>query len=530
MKQLCIFTFCLLGVILGAAQSTDLMRDKNRWSLPEGARWQGQTLEIKIPPDTDKIKNLNTATCAIPLEGLRGKGIRVSGEISGENIDLKTLKTSWLGFKFMVVVTKKNGHSTYPQYSSNVADFPWKKAFVFSEIPEDAVSAVIHLGLQGVSGTVRFRNLRVEAVESMYAPDFKLPENFRCSYSKGVLSRPAGRGVMSPKPANCTEKDLEDMASWGVNLIRWQIKGVPDKKIIGDTALFEAWIRGELDRLEKFLPLMERLGMQVVIDIHDAPGGRYASTGKEKLPEGAIKEASEFTMQFRLFMEDEYLNSLERIWVDAAKRFKGKKAVWGYDILNEPSQSTRVRNNYINYQWRIARAIREVDAETPIIVESNAMCAPQAYYYMMPLPLMNIIYAVHFYDPGDYTHQHVGKDSRSLASFISYPQCVGNDRNYIRKQLAPVRAFQNKYGAIIYCGEFSVIRWAPGGAQYLQDLINVMEEYRWNWTYHAFREYNGWSVEHDDNAAVMTPTKTDTERKKVLLNAFRLNQKKQESK
>ena len=64
----------------------------------------------------------------------------------------------------------------------------------------------------------------------------------------------------------------------------------------------------------------------------------------------------------------------------------------------------------------------------------------------------------------------------------------------------------------MYLGEFSAIRWAPGDSayNYLQDLIDIFEEHGWDWAYHAFREWDGWSVEHGpdpkDHARAKTPT------------------------
>ncbi|MEI3000650.1 MAG: hypothetical protein V8T86_07075 [Victivallis sp.] len=35
--------------------------------------------------------------------------------------------------------------------------------------------------------------------------------------------------------------------------------------------------------------------------------------------------------------------------------------------------------------------------------------------------------------------------------------------------------------------------------QYLADYIDLFEEYGWDWTYHAFRKWDGWSAEHSTN-------------------------------
>ncbi len=130
------------------------------------------------------------------------------------------------------------------------------------------------------------------------------------------------------------------------------------------------------------------------------------------------------------------------------------------------------------------------------------------------------------YWPGGYTHQGVnnnwgvaGKDGMA-----SYPDSACN-RQALIEHLRPVRDFQQRYGARIYVGEFSAVRWAPGAERYLEDCISLFEEYGWDWTYHAFREWNGWSVEHTENPQDNEPAQTDTARKKVLLKYFKRNQR-----
>jgi hypothetical protein len=93
--------------------------------------------------------------------------------------------------------------------------------------------------------------------------------------------------------------------------------------------------------------------------------------------------------------------------------------------------------------------------------------------------------------------------------------------------LEPVREFQRAYNVHIYAGEFSAIRWAPGDSayRYLKDVIELFEEYGWDWTYHAYREWDGWSVEHGSDPNDHAPTKEPTDRKKLLLQWFAQNEK-----
>jgi hypothetical protein len=84
---------------------------------------------------------------------------------------------------------------------------------------------------------------------------------------------------------------------------------------------------------------------------------------------------------------------------------------------------------------------------------------------------------------------------------LTYPgtfQGQALDKAAVARQLEPVREFQRVYNAQIFVGEFSVVRYAPGAARYLQDCLELFEEYGWDWTYHAFRESTEWDLEHVD--------------------------------
>ena len=85
--------------------------------------------------------------------------------------------------------------------------------------------------------------------------------------------------------------------------------------------------------------------------------------------------------------------------------------------------------------------------------------------------------------------------------------------------------FAQKYNAKIQVGEFSVVIWAPDGAAWLEDAISLFEEYKWDWTYHAFREWEGWSLEHEGTPTDIKRAEKDTDRKQVMLKYFKLNQK-----
>ncbi len=97
----------------------------------------------------------------------------------------------------------------------------------------------------------------------------------------------------------------------------------------------------------------------------------------------------------------------------------------------------------------------------------------------------------------------------------------------LRRTLQPVVDFQRDFGVHIYIGEFSAIRWAPGESahDYLRDVIDIFETEGWDWAYHAFREWDGWIVEHGPERKDRSRAKEPTSREKLLRGWFSKNVK-----
>jgi endoglucanase len=204
-----------------------------------------------------------------------------------------------------------------------------------------------------------------------------------------------------------------------------------------------------------------------------------------------------------------------------AQHYRGSRAIYAYDILNEPREDDFVYDPDGGVEWqllaeRAIAAIRQIDPDTPILVEAAHWSNPDGFLTLKPINGKNLIYSPHFYLPHAYTHQRVYQD---YATAYTYPGIISGvqwDREQMLKELEPVIAFQRKYNVPIYIGEFSVVRWAPGAERWLDDAISIFEEHGWDWTYHAFREYEGWSVEHGSDKSDTT-VKATTPRKELLL-------------
>lgn len=84
-----------------------------------------------------------------------------------------------------------------------------------------------------------------------------------------------------------------------------------------------------------------------------------------------------------------------------------------------------------------------------------------------------------------------------------------------------------KYGLVVLLD----LHTPPGGraehgvCRNLHDVIELFEEYGWDWTYHAFREWDGWSVEHGPEPEDKERAETPTKRQELLLEWFAKNEK-----
>jgi endoglucanase len=290
---------------------------------------------------------------------------------------------------------------------------------------------------------------------------------------------------------------------------------VPPVQNPSDMAEYEQWLKGELQKLDASLPLCEKYGLRVVIDLHSPPGGHLSVAGYAGSDHGLFTDAA----CQRKFVE---------VWQHMARKYKDAKAIWGYDLANEPVESVAGEDlaDWQDLAERAAKAIREIDPERAIIVEPAQWGNPQGLRELRPLAVPGVVYSVHMYLPHQFTHQGVGRPGKALR----YPGQIDGvqwDKAQLEAALRPAVEFQRTYGVHIDIGEFSAIRWAPDDSayRYLKDLIDIFEAHGWDWSYHAFREWQGWSVEHGSDRTINTPASSPTDRQKLLCDWFAKNQK-----
>ncbi len=446
-------------------------------------------------------------TRSLPAERMRGCRVRGSALVRAGGVTDRP--NPWNGIKLMLVIQGPGG-TTYPQAPVETGTFDWRRVGFTVRIPADATNVTVVLGLEQVSGKVWFDDVKFTIIRP---PVTAQPKPVAGPTFRGhPLSRLRG-AMVSP---NIDPDSLRVLGQdWKANLIRFQLIrfGRPGQASGVDT--YDQWLEGELRKLDAILPLCEKYGIFVVVDLHSPPGGKATVSGYVGSDSG-------------LFTDRQAQEKFVEVWRRIASRYRGAKAIWGYDLANEPVEddSADSCDDWQTLAERTARAVRAIDPERAIIIERSSWGGPDGLSDFVPIAVSNVVYSVHMYLPHAFTHQGVHQQGPSY----SYPGVIEAkqwDKAALEQALQPVIAFQNRYNVHIYIGEFSAIRWAPdkSACRYLSDLINIFEAHGWDWSYHAFREWSGWSVEHGSDRQDTQPSTSPTDRQRLLCDWFGRNEK-----
>ena len=560
MNSKILLAFFLSVSTLAAAPLTNLA-----WRLPKCARIEGATLFVDVPRGDPEKNEEKHAHCEadLALGDILGNGDGVAVSVRLRVRDVTKPDARWNGVKVMLrYVEEGTGEMQWPGAKLPIGTFDWTNATVrlngfVTPVPPAGGKATLILGLQGCTGHAEFdlnsltlvrEACEVPVVNTDFIVRYPGDEGFNAeaqrSGERRELLSPLGdgeigsggdnskktpnlqnsktpgsesntnsaslplcvkktlRGTMLPARAT-TERDIADLAAWGATMARFQImRNWFKDNDCQDLDEYARWIDSRLDNLADVLRWAEAKGMKICVDLHSPPGGKRSGD-----------------RAMNMFFEEKYADAFVETWKRIATRFKGHPALYGYDLVNEPHQKEPALINYWEVQRRAAEAVRAIDPDTPVIIESNLAAAPSAFRYLSPLAMDNVIYQIHVYKPHDYTHQ--GVRGNPVGAVWPDP-AKGRDRDFLRRMLEPVRAFQERHHARIYVGEFSAASYAPGAENYLRDCIALFEEYGWDWTYHAFREADVWNVEKERNASGKYVPSADTPRKRALLEGFSL--------
>lgn len=310
-----------------------------------------------------------------------------------------------------------------------------------------------------------------------------------------------GTNFFNAKP---TSEWFESAAAANIKFIRFTYAKWEGEKrdfLLGDADNFIGIVEADFRKLLHYLNIADSLEIKVVLTPISLPGARWVQNNNGQ-------------RDGRLWTEDKYQEQAAQFWQELAKRLKNHPAIVGYNIKNEPHPEVYFgKHSFWDRdlrQWyqtmkgspadlnrfykKMVSSIREVDSETPIILESGLYATPWAFDYLEKIDDPNIIYSFHMYEPYNYTTFKLNNNQYNYPGTVPVGEkkpVFNMDKNSLKTFLEPVNewAVQNKVPSNqIWAGEFGCSRKVQGAANYLSDLIEIFNEHGWHWSFYSFRE------------------------------------------
>jgi hypothetical protein len=292
------------------------------------------------------------------------------------------------------------------------------------------------------------------------------------------------------------EKDIAQIASWGMDHVRLPI----DYDFFTSEGVFRE------DRLafpDKTIKWAKNHGLNVILDLHHAPGYSFTTVGKNEL-----------------FDDEELQWEFFSIWTHFAERYKVEGDNLMFEILNEVVEATPAQWNRL--AGEAISTVRNIDPRRWIVIGGTQYNSIRTLKDIAIVDDPRIVYTFHFYDHTLFTHQKAGwnKISVDYEKFrgdfrVDYPGEIPKlaefaqempqykdqqrwagkrfDAAWMREAIQPAVDFLKATGKPLYCGEYGVIRHAPpkSAEQWVTDFSNLMREHKigralWNYKDPAF--------------------------------------------
>jgi cysteinyl-tRNA synthetase len=298
-----------------------------------------------------------------------------------------------------------------------------------------------------------------------------------------------------------TRQDVQDLRDLGANLINASYPGVfaegPPYQVDPVTLAY----------LDDLVGWAEEVGILVVIHFRTGPGRNEAAI---HLADDAL---------YQVWTDQAAHDAWIEMWRFTVERYRDNPVVVGYNLMVEPHINTLIDPDYklepeevqakavgTLMDWNafaaeMTAAIRQIDPDTPIIVDSLNWADSAWFPALQPTGDSRTAYSLHAYNPDEYTNQDEGDVSISYPDVVEdYGKQIVFDRTWLEENLRPALDFAQEYEVPIYVGEFGAFRWVPGGAEFLHDQTGLFEQFGWNYAYYVWRGdelyFDGFNMEY----------------------------------
>jgi hypothetical protein len=288
--------------------------------------------------------------------------------------------------------------------------------------------------------------------------------------------------------------------------------------LLGRPETFRGIDPADLRLLRLRLDDAEQAGLKVVLTMLSLPGSRWSQHNHD------VEDR-------RIWSDATQQESAIAFWKELAAALRGHPALVGYNLRNEPSpelvkprfhdwytgdyeawakQVATTPADLNQFYRRTVKAIRSVDPDTPIVLDSGFFATPWGFKVLAPVDDDRTLYSFHMYEPGTFT----GRLNRGRYRYPG-PAPIGEaddaptvhwDHAQLDTFLRPVADWQTRHGipsSRIVVGEFGVYRRNAGAREYLRDLVRIFNRHRWHWAFYSFREdtWDGMDYELGDSQA-----------------------------
>jgi hypothetical protein len=292
--------------------------------------------------------------------------------------------------------------------------------------------------------------------------------------------------------------------AFGVGFVRVAIdkwRGEERDFLAGDLDQYDGLVAADVAHLRAVLDEAAASDVPVVLTLLGLPGARATQLNGDQ-------------HDVRLWQDRAWWDASARYWSDIARAFKDHPAIVGYNILNEPTPEfgegvdedaesladraawcARVHGtprDLDQFYRHVVAAIRVVDANTPIILDAGFYAQPVALQCLTPLDDPNVLYAVHMYEPYQYTTFNRNRGRWRYPGSAPYGGAQRDwDAAALARHLQPMADWADAHGVPrnrLLLGEFGCDRRVAGCAAYLRDVIGAAEAARMHWAFYSFRE------------------------------------------
>ncbi|MDP7693599.1 MAG: cellulase family glycosylhydrolase [Vicinamibacterales bacterium] len=328
-------------------------------------------------------------------------------------------------------------------------------------------------------------------------------------FQRRVYPKMDGSTFLGPGPVGppVAQIDLDRLSAMGANVVLISHPGIftetPSHRLDA----------GIMDNLDRLLAMIEKADMFAVIGFRSGPG-----RAEFTIAEGLGDWADPGYLNDTVWAETAARDAWTEMWRTTARHYRDNSIVVGYYLMIEPNSNEHgsdVLQDRLDiwdpeeferryggsaYDWnllhpKITRAIRRVDADTPILVGGNGYSAIDWLPFVKSNGDPRTVYTVHQYMPFDYTHQ----DPDDAISYPGQLDIDGDgsaetfDRNAVEDLFSTLDDFSDERSATLAIAEFGVHRWAPGASRFLADQLDMFERrglnnMLWNWQV-SYREF-----------------------------------------